>query len=36
LGLAISKEFIEAQHGQLKVTSSLGEGSCFTFSLPLA
>jgi PAS domain S-box-containing protein len=36
LGLAISKEFIEAQQGQLKVTSSFGEGSRFTFSLPLA
>lgn len=36
LGLAISKEFIEAQKGQLHVVSSLGEGSCFTFSLPLA
>jgi PAS domain S-box-containing protein len=36
LGLAISKEFIEAQQGQLKVSSSFGEGSRFTFSLPLA
>jgi PAS domain S-box-containing protein len=36
LGLSISKEFIEAQQGQLQVTSSLGEGSRFTFSLPLA
>ena len=36
LGLAISKEFIEAQKGLLKVTSSIGEGSYFSFSLPLA
>lgn len=36
LGLAISKEFIEAQKGQLWVSSSLGEGSRFSFCLPLA
>jgi len=36
LGLAISKEFIEAQQGHLHVISSVGEGSRFIFSLPLA
>lgn len=35
LGLAISKEFIEAQQGCLTVSSNLGEGSRFSFSLPL-
>lgn len=36
LGLAISKKLVELMGGQLQVASSLGEGSCFSFSLPLA
>ncbi|MES2848745.1 MAG: HAMP domain-containing sensor histidine kinase, partial [Bacteroidota bacterium] len=35
LGLAISKEFIEAHGGTIHVVSSFGEGSTFSFSLPL-
>lgn len=34
LGLALSKEFIEMHGGQMWVTSELGKGSTFTFSLP--
>jgi NtrC-family two-component system sensor histidine kinase KinB len=36
LGLAISKEFIEAQKGEILVESSPGNGSIFTFKLPVA
>lgn len=35
LGLALVKSFIEAMHGQVTVTSTLGEGTCFTITLPL-
>lgn len=34
LGLALSKEFIEMHGGQMWVTSEVGKGSTFTFSLP--
>src|SRR5699024_7673228 len=36
LGLNISKKLVELQGGRLEVTSSLGEGSTFTFTLPIA
>lgn len=35
LGLAISKDFIEAQKGRIWVESSIGEGSQFSFALPI-
>lgn len=35
LGLAISKKLINLQGGTLSVTSEVGSGSTFTFSLPL-
>ena len=36
LGLAIAKELIGAQHGEIAVNSALGKGSTFTVTLPLA
>jgi len=35
LGLAITRRFIDAHHGQLHVESQEGVGSTFTFTLPL-
>ncbi len=35
LGLAISKEFIDAQHGTIWVESAIGNGSVFSFALPV-
>ena len=35
MGLAISRAIIEAHHGTLNVTSQLGEGSVFSFTLPI-
>jgi NtrC-family two-component system sensor histidine kinase KinB len=35
LGLAISKDFIEAQNGKIWVESAIGEGSKFSFHLPI-
>jgi signal transduction histidine kinase len=36
LGLAIVKKMVEAHDGQLKVDSSLGKGSTFSFGIPLS
>ncbi|MCD5407496.1 MAG: cell wall metabolism sensor histidine kinase WalK [Desulfotomaculum sp.] len=36
LGLAISKKIIELHSGSIEVTSELGEGSTFSFTLPKA
>jgi signal transduction histidine kinase len=36
LGLMLCKEFIEKNGGSITAESSLGEGSSFTFSLPIA
>ncbi|MCP5106299.1 MAG: response regulator, partial [bacterium] len=35
LGLLLCKEFIERNNGTLTVTSEPGQGSCFTFTLPV-
>ena len=35
LGLSISKSLCELMHGDISMTSELGVGSCFVFSLPL-
>jgi signal transduction histidine kinase len=36
LGLTIAKRLLEAHGGTMEVTSELGEGSCFSFTLPKA
>jgi signal transduction histidine kinase len=34
LGLVITRQIVEAMHGQLRVDSEPGQGSCFTITLP--
>ena len=36
MGLAIAKAIVEVHGGTIAAVSRLGEGSTFTFSLPLA
>jgi len=36
LGLAVSRNLVEMHSGELTVISEVGEGSTFTFTLPLA
>jgi two-component system sensor histidine kinase KdpD len=36
MGLAIVKAIVEAHHGRIEVTSQLGQGSVFSFGLPIA
>jgi len=35
LGLAVSKQIVEAHKGKISVTSQIGQGSIFSFQIPL-
>ncbi|MGM3308495.1 GAF domain-containing protein [Anabaena sp. WFMT] len=36
LGLGISQRFVQLMGGEITVTSKLGQGSCFSFSIPVS
>ncbi|GAA0354763.1 aerobic respiration two-component sensor histidine kinase ArcB [Bowmanella denitrificans] len=36
IGLAICKKMVELMHGDIRVSSEVGKGTCFTVELPLA
>jgi two-component system phosphate regulon sensor histidine kinase PhoR len=35
IGLYLVKHLVEAHHGEIKVESTMGEGSTFTFEIPI-